>query len=324
MHFSLHYREPWSRSTLTGTRTDTRASIFTPKAIAIIRMPIILLCLFLCACTDAALKAINTPSYFSAELELESNLSYGEEAHQKLDLYLPPQGVGTRDQLILFIYGGDWTSGSKENYYFVADALTSAGYVVAIPDYIKYPEGTFPAFVEDVAQSVHWLSRHIEQFADVDELILMGHSAGAHTGALLVTDPRYLAAHQLPAETIHAFVGLAGPYAYLPEDKKYRDIFGNLDDYSEMQPLHFVTGSEPPMLLLHGSRDTTVLPIHTRKFAEKVNARGGSASTRFYPKREHADMVLALSRFSDESNDVRTQILDFLQQKLPHIQDAVD
>lgn len=281
-----------------------------------------MLSLLLSACTNVGLKAINTPSYLSADLEVEKDLVYGNERHQRLDLYFPAESANRNKKLVIFVYGGDWTSGSRENYFFVADALTSAGFIVAIPDYIKYPEGAFPAFVEDIAQAVHWLAGHIDQYADIDHFILMGHSAGAHTGALLVTDHRYLAAHGLPATTIDAFVGLAGPYAYLPQEEKYRDIFGNLDDYRRMQPLHFVTGSEPPMLLLHGSEDTTVLPTHTRKFAEKVNARGGRAVTHFYPKRGHANMVLALSRISDQSNEIRTAVLDFLNRDLPLAQDT--
>ena len=269
------------------------------------------------ACTNVALKAINTPSYLSADIEVEKDLVYGSQSHQKLDLYLPPESVSRNGKLVIFVYGGDWTSGARESYFFVADALTSEGYTVAIPDYIKYPNGVFPAFVQDIALAIDWLSSNIERFGEIDTLILMGHSAGAHTAALLVTDHRYLAAHKLPAGTIDAFVGMAGPYAYLPQEEKYRDIFGNLEDYSGMQPLHFVSGSEPPMLLLHGSQDKTVLPIHTRKFAEKVNALGGSAATRFYPQRSHAGMVLALSRISGQNNEIRSHILEFLQREPP-------
>ena len=288
-----------------------------PEASFLNSIGVIMLSLLLSACTNVGLKAINTPSYLSADLEVEKDLVYGNEGHQRLDLYFPADSAKRNKKLVIFVYGGDWRSGSRESYFFVADALTSAGFVVAIPDYIKYPEGVFPAFVEDIAQAVDWLSRHIDQFADIDDFTLMGHSAGAHTGALLVTDRRYLAAHGLPATTIDAFVGLAGPYAYLPQEEKYRDIFGNLDDYRRMQPLHFVTGSEPPMLLLHGSEDTTVLPVHTRKLAEKVNCLGGNAATRFYPQRGHAGLVLALSRISDQNNDIRSHILEFLQRVSP-------
>ena len=279
--------------------------------------PILLLCTLLTACTDAAFKAINIPSYMLNDHKLEQNLAYGEKTYQKLDLYLPSDQSTARKQLIVFVYGGGWTSGAKERYCFVADALTSAGYAVAIPDYIKYPDGEFPSFVQDIALSIAWLSRRVQQYADIDEIIIMGHSAGAHIGALLLTDPRYLAAHHLQPDTIQAFVGLAGPYGFTPQEEKYKNVFANLEDYSQMQPLHFATGEEPPMLLLHGSDDTTVLPVNTRKFAEKVNAKGGTAVTHFYSGRGQIDVMLAFTRVLGRKDPVRMNILDFLQHQSP-------
>tara|TARA_R110000823_G_scaffold47903_16_gene121952 strand:- start:44776 stop:45630 length:855 start_codon:yes stop_codon:yes gene_type:complete len=276
-----------------------------------------MLAMLLNACTGFALNAINVPSRVHSEQSVTRDIAYGPGDHQTLDLYQPASGVHANRQLVIFIYGGGWTSGQKEHYYFVADALTRAGYSVAIPDYVKYPEAQFPAFVEDVALAVAWLSRNREQFGDVQELIIMGHSAGAHTGALLITDPEYLAAHQLAPADIAAFVGLAGPYGFTPKEEKYQNVFGNLDDYSQMQPLHFVNGNEPPMLLLHGNDDTTVLPVNTRKFSDKVNAKGGYAATRLYADRGHIDLLLALSRVVDREGEVRGDILEFLRRELP-------
>lgn len=272
--------------------------------------------ILLTACTGVALKAINTPSCWLSDLRRESNLHYGNKAHQHLDLYLPGDDIKARRQLIVFIYGGGWTTGARENYYFVADALTAAGYAVAIPDYIKYPEGVFPAFVEDIALSIAWLSANIERFAAIDDIIIMGHSAGAHTGALILTDPGYLAAHGLDAGNIRAFIGLAGPYAFMPEKQHYKNVFANLQDYTRMQPLHFADGNEPPMLLMHGTGDTTVLPANTRKFARKVNNLGGTAVTQFYDDKSHVGILLALSRLFDQKDVVLSDILDFLQEKL--------
>jgi acetyl esterase/lipase len=271
--------------------------------------------LLLTACTDAAFKALNALSYVLNSQKLEQNLAYGEKPYQKLDLYLPKDPSTATGQLIVFIYGGSWTSGAKERYYFVADALTSAGYAVAIPDYIKYPQGAFPSFVQDIALSIAWLTRHVSQYTTVNEFIIMGHSAGAHTGALLITDPKYLAAHQLKPNIIHAFVGLAGPYGFTPKGKQYRDVFTNLEDYRQMQPLYFATGHEPPMLLLHGNDDTTVLPVNTRRFAQKVNDHGGTAVTCFYDGRGHIDIMLAFSRIFGSENAIRTNVLDFLQRR---------
>lgn len=270
----------------------------------------------LAACSNVALKVINTPSYLFSDHQVTQDISYGSAPHQVLDLYLPPATAHNKNQLIVFIYGGSWTTGSKDSYYFVADALTSAGYAVAIPDYIKYPAAAFPGFVEDVALSIAWLATHMQDFAPLEELILMGHSAGAHTGALLISDPRYFAAHQLPGDTVNAFIGIAGPYSFIPKKKKYRDIFANLENFEEMQALHYVRGQEPPMLLLHGDEDTTVLLRNSRDYADKVNAMGGTAETKFYSDHGHISPVLGLSRIFDSDNSIRADILEFLQ-RLP-------
>lgn len=269
--------------------------------------------MLLSACTGLALKAINAPSYWLSDLHVEENVPYGAMAHQQLDIYFPDDGVEDKRQLIVFIYGGGWTTGTKENYYFVADALTSAGYSVAIPDYIKYPTGEFPAFVEDIALSIAWLSANMDRFDAIENIIVMGHSAGAHTGALILSDPRYLAAHGLGAEGIRAFIGLAGPYGFTPKKEHYRNIFANLQDYTRMQPLHFADGDEPPMLLLHGTGDTTVLPVNTRKFSEKVNRLGGKAVTQFYDDKSHAGLLLSLSRVFDRQDVIIRDILAFLE-----------
>jgi len=264
------------------------------------------------ACTQVGLAAINTPSQLFSEQQVERDIAYGTAPHQTLDFYHPAE-PNEDGKLVVFVYGGAWTSGKKEEYYFVADSLTSAGYSVAVVDYIKYPEGVFPAFVEDVALSIAWLLGERKATIDFDELVLVGHSAGAHTGALLITDPKYLGAHSVQVSAISAFVGLSGPYGFQPKEKKYRDIFANLDDFKKMQPLNFVNGSEPPMLLIHGEDDTTVLPVNTRKFADKVNEMGGAATVQMYPGKSHVWPVLALSRAIDRDEILRSKILSYLQ-----------
>ncbi len=267
----------------------------------------------LSACSNLALQAVNIPSYLGQDPVAHRGLAYGDQAHQKLDLYLPGDAAENRRKLVVFIYGGSWTTGARADYYFVAQTLAAEGYAVAIPDYIKYPHGAFPLFVTDIATSIAWLSQQVSDYADVDSLVLMGHSAGAHTGALLLTDPGYLGAAGVDPQYISAFIGLAGPYNFKPKEQRYRDIFDNLEDYNQMRPTHFVSGSEPPMLLVHGNDDTTVLPANTERFAEKVNAGGGDAQTRFYSGVGHVGPVLALSRTPLNEDRIRVDILEFLE-----------
>jgi acetyl esterase/lipase len=68
------------------------------------------------------------------------------------------RGTGSRDAVaapvIIFFYGGDWQSGYKELYRYVAKALARRGYVAVVPDYRIYPEVCYPDFLDDGAQVV--------------------------------------------------------------------------------------------------------------------------------------------------------------------------
>ncbi|MEM9257345.1 MAG: alpha/beta hydrolase [Pseudomonadota bacterium] len=268
------------------------------------------------ACSSPGFSFVNAPSYLSGDVREFRDLAYGEREDQKLDLYLPPESVADRGQLVIFIYGGSWSRGERANYFFVADALTAEGYAVAIPDYIKYPDGVFPAFVDDTADSLAWLADNIKDYADIEEFILMGHSAGAHIGALLLSDGHYLDDRGVDRSIIKAFVGLSGPYNFTPDSDKFRNVFANLDDFAPMRPYDFATGDEPPMLLVHGDDDTVVIPRHSEEFADKVNVGGGDATVKLYPI-GHMAPALSLSRLPFQNRDIRRDVLEFLDTKAP-------
>lgn len=279
---------------------------------------LIMLSSLLTACSNLALQALNTPSYLFSQHHVTRDIAYGEASHQTLDLYVPTSAENDKNTLVVFIYGGSWTSGKKESYYFVADALTKEGYSVAIPDYIKYPDATFPVFVDDIALATAWLvnnaANYLQDSSGHNDLFLMGHSAGAHTAALLITDPDYLRRHGLTVAHVTGFIGLAGPYGFIPKEQKYRNIFSNLADFSVMQPQRHVSGAEPPVLVLHGESDTTVLPVNSHQFSEKINDTGGEADAIIYPDTSHVAIVLALSRVVDREGTVLADILTFLKE----------
>ena len=84
-----------------------------------------------------------------------SDVAYGPLERQTLDVYRPT-GVDEPAGVVVFFYGGSWRQGRKEDYRFVAQALTSRGFVAVLPDYRLYPAVEFPAFVEDGALAVRW------------------------------------------------------------------------------------------------------------------------------------------------------------------------
>ena len=69
---------------------------------------------------------------------LMADQPYGEAERQKLDVYLPLEGVAEAP-VVVFFYGGTWRNGDRADYAFVGEALASRGIITVIPDYRLYP-----------------------------------------------------------------------------------------------------------------------------------------------------------------------------------------
>ena len=244
------------------------------------------------------------------------NLAYGEGARRTLDLYVPTNGE--RDMpLIVFFYGGNWDSGTKEFYRFVGQAFASRGYATAIPNYRLYPEVRFPAFVEDGAAAVAWLQAHGAEYGVGGAgMVLAGHSAGAHIAAMLALDGRWLKRAAVDrCATIVAAVGLAGPYDFLPlTSPTLREVFGPGPAGPDTQPITHVDGIAPPMLLVAGSADKTVMPGNTVRLAARIREKGGIVEERLYEDVSHVGMVAALAPVLRRFSPLLEQVDGFLKQ----------
>jgi acetyl esterase/lipase len=246
-------------------------------------------------CTRLGFLAANIPAAFGA-YRRRSNIPYGADAQQMLDVYLPDAPAQKRP-LVVFWHGGRWSFGDKGDYRFVGAALAGLGYVVVIPNYRHYPQVKMPGFMDDAARAAQWAAAHAAEWqADPDRLHLMGHSAGAQMAALVTLDRRYFAATSLPTPKIAGLIGLSGPYDFLPLlEADLQDMFGPPALYPLSQPINFVRADAPPALLVVGLRDRTVAPKNTLNFAAALSGVGVPVTLRTYANLDHADTVAALS-----------------------------
>jgi acetyl esterase/lipase len=201
--------------------------------------------------------------------------------------------------IVIFFYGGDWQNGTKEDYLFAAQALTSRGFIAVLPDYRLYPNVTFPAFVEDGALAVRWVHDHAREIGgDPNHIYLMGHSAGAYIAAMLTLNGQYLKHVGLDRSAIRATASLSGPYDFVPSPDD-RGAFGMARDDTkpdpQIEPITFVDGHSPPMLLLQGLQDQTVEPANATALAARIRKQGGEVLYIAYPNRAHVGAVLALA-----------------------------
>jgi acetyl esterase/lipase len=232
-----------------------------------------------------------------------------------LDLYLPDTGAAAVPTIV-FIYGGDWRNGDKSMYRFVGQALASRGFAVAIPDYRLFPEVRFPSFLEDNAAAFAWVAAHAHAFGlDPARLYLMGHSAGAYNAAMLALDGRWLGQVGLnPRRDLRGFVGLAGPYDFLPLDEDSAPVLGSASDPRQTQPITFVVGGEAPMLLATGLDDTTVRPRNTMRLAEALRAHDDRVAVKTYPGVGHVRLIADLAApLQSKTTPVIEDVVAFLQ-----------
>jgi acetyl esterase/lipase len=247
-------------------------------------------------CTGLELALANAPAVFG-DYDTKRDIAYAAGEGRLLDVYKPDGLASGPRPVIVFLHGGGWVNGAKKQYRFVAEALTSRGYLVIMPAYRLYPTARFPGFVEDAAQAVAWARRHAEEFGgDPQRLFVMGHSAGAHIGALLNFDERYLSAVGGDRSWLAGFIGLSGPYDFLPlRDPILQDVFAPESQYALSQPVNFVDGTEAPTLLLHGRADAIVWPMNSEHLAAKVREHGGRVEERYYDGMNHGGTLAAMS-----------------------------
>lgn len=250
----------------------------------------VLLAGLLTACSPAGLLNATVPD----RATVERDVPYGDGPRRTLDVYRP-ETVIPNPPLIVFLYGGSWTGGSKAMYPFVAQTLAGRGAVVVVPDYRLYPEVTYPAFVQDNAAAVAWAVRHAAAYGATGGVFIVGHSAGAYNTAMLALDDRFLSDAGVARATIAGVVAIATPADFLPSrDPAVIPVFGpaNTPAY---QPLAFADGTNPPLLLLHGDADTTVMPRNTTTLAAAITRRGGPVESRIYPGIGHIGILTAFA-----------------------------
>lgn len=223
-------------------------------------------------------------------------VAYGESPRHHLDWYRHP-AVGARPT-VLFFYGGNWRSGRRQDYRFVADTLMTLGCDVVIPDYRLYPHVRFTDILLDARVATETV---LSRLAPDSRLILMGHSAGAQIGALLTLDASLLS----DSGRIAGFIGLAGPYDFYPftEDDHW-ELFGPESAYPGSQPINFVGPDAPPLYLLHGADDRRVRRGHSKSLMLEQQAAGGDAERIVYSGMGHVDLILAFSRLHRRRNPV--------------------
>jgi acetyl esterase/lipase len=228
------------------------------------------------------LVAASVTSTVSAQVRVVSDLDFvaGAEYPDKkdrLDVYVPASAANA--PVVISIHGGGLRAGDKSQQTFVGQRFASAGNVTVVVNHRLSPAVMHPAHIEDIAAAVAWVKRNIAQYGgDPGKLFVIGHSAGAYLAALLVLDPRYLAAHGLTPRDIRGVVPVSGFFfvdrpGVAPDRPK--DTWGiDANVWKAASPATYVNRDVPPMLLLYADGDDGWRRNQQHEFLTTLGAAG--------------------------------------------------
>lgn len=228
--------------------------------------------------------------------KVEKNIAYGAHERNQLDLYLPP-GDGPFP-LLVWIHGGAWRFGSKDNNVFGLAQL-SKGFAVASINYRFTNQAIYPAQIHDCKGAIRFLRANAKKYKlDGDHIGASGASAGGHLVALLGTtggikelegavggnldvSSRVQAVCDIFGPTD---IGLMGDSPGFPkETHPIRQLLGGtVDEKKELcaqcSPIKFVTKDDAPCIMLHGTKDPLVAVEQSQLFHDALK-KGGVEST---------------------------------------------
>jgi acetyl esterase/lipase len=261
----------------------------------------------LAATVTAALAGCMPLSTFNALVESDSHelitAAYGASSRQHLDVYVPvetPARVSPAQgwPLVVFFYGGSWKYGERADYRFVGEALAARGIAAVIPDYRLYPEVRYPDFLKDNAAATAWALREAARFgADPKRVFVMGHSAGGYNAAMVALDARWLGGESITPTQLAGWIGLAGPYEFLPiENPDVKPVFLHPDTPLESEPIRHVSAAVPPTFLAAAPDDDLVNPErNTKQLASKLQKTGIPVTLQIYPYTSHTTLIGAFA-----------------------------
>jgi acetyl esterase/lipase len=208
------------------------------------------------------------------EIDFRSDVEYGTGGEQKLTLHLAlPKTDGAKAGL-LFIHGGGWAAGNKDDLKDAIREAAKKGYVAASVGYRFAPQNPFPAQVEDVKCAVRWMRAHADEIKlDPKRIGAIGFSAGAHLSMMLgVMDKDDglegnggWADQPSKVQAVVAYFGpvdLLGEYPPVSQEIVAKFIGGTkaekTAEYRRASPITYVNSGDAPMLLFQGTNDVLV------------------------------------------------------------------
>lgn len=260
--------------------------------------------------------------FIYAGVKKEKDLAYADKGERNLlDVYFPKDTQISKD-VIVFIHGGSWRSSSKDTYWFLGNNFARKNKVVVIINYPLSPKAQYQEMAFDCAKAVKWVTENIKKYGgNPDRIFVMGHSAGAHLGALINQDEQYFKKagikNPIKGMILNDAFGLnIDEYmrtqintgdSYMPG---FLQVFGNDErNWIKASPINHISGIQNPYLMFIGGKTYPSIKRESPFFHQSLLASNKKALIIEVKGKKHIGM---LTQMIFGWNKLYDEILDFM------------
>lgn len=247
----------------------------------------------------------------------DSQIAYGNEPRQTIDLYIPADGSDKRLATVVFIHGGGWSMGDRRRVQQKPKWFHEQGYAFASIGYRLVPQVTVEEQIEDINKAIFALRANAKNFnLDPDQIILIGHSAGAHLAALVATDPKYLGDAMTAVKGV---ILLDGAGYDVPRtmrnqppigERLYEQAFGNDPKrQAALSPINHLAVPNVRNWLILYVEDRRLSRIQSEALSTKLEAANAIVQLAAVPDTDHGELNRRLGTGELIADDLISQFL---------------
>ncbi len=237
----------------------------------------------------------------TADLRVDKDIVFGKggDIDLLLDVYHPPQGVTSKRMAIIHLFGGGFSTGSKNAGYIVNDAraLGKLGYTNVSANYRLQAQGLWPAQIHDTKAAIRWVRANADKIGiDADKIAIAGYSAGGML-SLLAAGTNGMAEFEGNggnagvSSKVTASIGVYPLASSQTAARLFPTTLSEQERTAAMEaasPTKYIGKDFAPTIFIHGTADTTVPMSSSIDFFNKLHAAGVPASLNLIQGANHA------------------------------------
>ena len=248
---------------------------------------------------------------FAQHADIHADIAYGSGQRERMDILLPKR-VAKGAPLHMFIHGGYWRAGRKEDHYLMAAPALSAGAAAAIVSYDLMPEARLGTLVQQIRSATRKLHTIAPEWGvNPQRFTVSGHSAGAHLAIYLAAvGPEESSEPDLrPVNGLLLISGIYDlseiPTSFLKDEAKMTAA-----EAAAWSPLTSRHLAGPRRIVMVSEKDTPPFHDQATQLVALLGGAGGKAELRVEPDLNHLSIVLALSDPESSSGRLLCELIE--------------